>query len=112
METLDGRYRLAELIGTGGMAEVWRAYDEVLGRDVAVKLLTPALARDQVARDRSYAEARAAAGLAHPNITSVFDFGLSLWTDGESVPYIVMELLDGETLTQRLADGPLAWRRA
>jgi len=112
MRMLGGRYRLVERRGAGGMAVVWRARDDVLSRDVAVKLLAPELVADQAARDRIHAEARAAGGLAHPNITSVFDFGISTDPDGQYVPYLVMELLDGDTLANRLRAGPLPWREA
>jgi serine/threonine-protein kinase len=85
------------------MSVVWRAHDEVLDRQVAVKLLSPRLVADQDSRLRIRAEAQAVAKLAHPNVAGVFDFGEH--TDG--VPYIVMELLSGQTLADRLEEGPL-----
>ncbi|MFB9836121.1 serine/threonine-protein kinase, partial [Actinoallomurus acaciae] len=90
---LAGRYRLRRRIGTGGMASVWLARDEVLIRPVAVKLIDPELARDQEFRDRFREEARAAAALSHPNIVTVHDYG-----ESDGTPYIVMELLTGGTL--------------
>ncbi|HEU5157105.1 MAG TPA: serine/threonine-protein kinase [Streptosporangiaceae bacterium] len=102
-DLLAGRYRLAERIGVGGMAEVWRGDDEVLARQVAIKLIDPALLADEAFRLRFRAEARAAAGLSHPHVVTVHDYG-----EQDGTPYIVMELLDGETLADRLAGGPLA----
>ncbi|GAA0364307.1 serine/threonine protein kinase [Actinoallomurus spadix] len=90
---LAGRYRLRERIGRGGMASVWLARDEVLVRDVAVKLIDPELARDPEFRRRFRDEARAAAALSHPHIVTVHDYG-----ESEDTPYIVMELLTGSTL--------------
>ncbi|WP_328421037.1 serine/threonine protein kinase [Micromonospora sp. NBC_00389] len=102
-QLLAGRYRLLERLGSGGMSEVHRAYDEVLERDVAVKVL---VVSDTNARQRIRAEAKAAARLSHPHVTSVFDYGQSP-LDGAEVPFVVMELLGGHTLEQQLATGPL-----
>lgn len=85
------------------MSVVHRAHDEVLERDVAVKVL---VGSDAVARRRIRAEAKAAARMSHPNVTNVYDYGESSLA-GEQVPFVVMELLTGRTLEQRLADGPL-----
>ena len=105
-ETLGGRYKLLHELGTGGMAVVWRARDEVLGRPVAVKVLAGRFAGDPQSRARIRDEARAAATLSHPNIAQVYDYGES--TDGdESRPYVVMELVNGPTLQQRVASAPL-----
>ena len=102
------RYRLVEKLGAGGMSEVWRAVDDVLGREVAVKVLTPQQADDS-ARDRMRHEALAAARLCHPHITSIFDFGETPLP----APYVVMELNDGESVAARMRrDGPLPWRAA
>ena len=97
-----GRYRLVRRIATGGMGEVWQADDTVLGRRVALKVLVEELAADDRATRRFVREARATARLAHPNVARVYDFG----RDG-GVPFLVMELLEGETLAARLASGPL-----
>jgi hypothetical protein len=100
---LGGRYRLRSLLAAGGMGAVWVADDAVLGRQVAVKLLSEALAGDGLAAERLRREARAAAGLEHPGIARVLDLG----EDGGR-PYLVMELLHGQSLAQRLARaGPL-----
>ena len=99
---LGGRYRLVERIAGGGMGEVWRAVDEVLGRAVAVKILRREFADDPTFRERFRAEARHTAGLAHPGIAAVYDFGQAD-ADGSSSPYLVMELVDGEPLDQVIA---------
>src|SRR3954467_2107913 len=112
VQVLGGRYRLVERLGHGGMSVVWQAYDEVLGRQVAVKVLAAKLAADKDSRDRIRAEAQAAARLSHPHITGVFDYGESTGDDGVTVPYVVMELIAGRTLAQRLARGPMPWRAA
>ena len=98
----EGRYRLLRRIGVGGMGEVWEADDTVLGRRVALKVLVQELANDARATRRFVREARATAKLTHPNVTRVYDFG----RDG-GVPYLVMELLEGDTLADRLTGGPL-----
>ncbi|GGM40023.1 hypothetical protein GCM10011608_26030 [Micromonospora sonchi] len=112
MRTLDGRYRLEQRVGLGGMSEVWRAHDEVLDREVAVKLLSPGQpdGAESVARIR--AEARSAARLVHPNVASVHDFGTCVTLPGHETPYIVMELAMGDTLAAHLRAGPLHWRIA
>jgi serine/threonine-protein kinase len=94
---LAGRYTLRDVLGTGGMATVWRARDEVLSRDVAVKVLNQQFAADPGFAARFEREARHAAGLSHPRLVTVFDCGV----DG-SVPFIVMELIAGLTLRQVL----------
>ncbi|MGK5739900.1 protein kinase domain-containing protein [Micromonospora sp. URMC 103] len=109
---LHDRYVLRERIGLGGMSEVWRAEDEVLGRSVAVKALAGQLATDPQLRATIQREARAAARLTHPHVTQVYDYGEATLPDGEVVPYLVMELVDGHNLADRLAGGPLPWREA
>jgi tRNA A-37 threonylcarbamoyl transferase component Bud32 len=105
---LAGRYVVEELIATGGMATVWRARDEVLGRTVAVKVLRDDLAGDPEFRERFRREAVAAARLSHPAIINIFDTG----TDGRVV-FIVMEFFDGRTLAAVARDGsPLHPERA
>jgi eukaryotic-like serine/threonine-protein kinase len=107
--TLDDRYELIELVGAGGMAEVWRARDTRLDRDVAVKILSGSVAADASKRRRIEREARALAAANHPNIVSVYDYGEALENGGSEVhPYIVMELVDGPDLHRYLEDrGPL-----
>jgi tRNA A-37 threonylcarbamoyl transferase component Bud32 len=94
------RYERGERIATGGMGEVWRARDTVLGREVAVKILKREYADDATFRARFEAEARHAAGLHHPGIASVFDYGL---LKAGNTPYLVMELVDGKPLSDLLA---------
>jgi eukaryotic-like serine/threonine-protein kinase len=89
------------------MSVVWRAADEVLGRTVAVKVLNSVQASGAAPRAIVLAEAQATARVAHPNVASVFDYGESVSPDGTTVPYVVMELLAGTSLAQRLASGPL-----
>ncbi|MFB9361603.1 serine/threonine-protein kinase [Actinoplanes nipponensis] len=100
---LAGRYRLVERLGAGGMSVVWRGFDEVLGRQVAVKVLPPSTSTDPSFRRRLRGEAQAAARLSHPHITNVYDYGEATTVDGEPVPYVVMELVDGESLAAVLA---------
>jgi serine/threonine protein kinase len=100
---LDDRYVLDEPIGAGGYCEVWRATDTVLARPVAVKLLHAGYARHGEALARFKAEARHAGGLSHKNIARVYDYGEP--ADGQ--PYLVMELVDGPSLADVLAGGPL-----
>ncbi|MFN0084998.1 MAG: protein kinase domain-containing protein [Blastocatellia bacterium] len=102
-----GHYQIQSLLGAGGMGEVYRARDLRLDRDVAVKILPEHLADHPDALSRFEREAKAVAALSHPNILSIFDFGTE---DGAS--YAVMELLEGETLRERVNRGPLAWREA
>ena len=102
-----GHYKVLEQIGTGGMGEVYRARDERLGRDVALKLVRPSSAKDPDRLRRFEHEARAAAALNHPNIVAIYDIGMH-----EGVPFIVSELLEGKTLRERMAAGPLSVRDA
>jgi serine/threonine protein kinase len=111
VRALGGRYRLERRIGVGGMAEVWRAHDDVLDRAVAVKLLAPDWSIDHGSHDRVRMEARSAARLTHPNVAGVYDFGVS-WFGARRMPYIVMELVDGATLGHHLRAGPMDWRIA
>ena len=104
--TVGGRYELGDLLGRGGMAEVRRAVDRRLGRPVAVKQLRADLATDPTFQARFRREAQSAAGLNHPTIVAVYDTGEE--TDpltGISIPYIVMELVEGPTLRDVLRDG-------
>ena len=101
MSTAD-RYTRLHRIATGGMGEVWLAHDEVLHRDVAVKYLKHEYADDEGARSRFLNEARSAAGLLHPGIATVFDFGES---EAEDLPFLVMEYVEGRTLADLLASG-------
>ena len=103
---LAGRYELDQVIGRGGMAEVWRARDRRLVRDVAVKRLRIDLASDPTFQARFRREAQSSAGLNHPNIVAVYDTGEERDANSDvSVPYIVMELVEGVTLRDVLRDG-------
>ncbi|HSU00534.1 MAG TPA: protein kinase [Geodermatophilus sp.] len=98
---LGERYELAELIAAGGMGQVWRGTDVLLGRPVAVKVLRSEYTGDPTFRARFRAEAQHAAGLSHPNIAAVFDYGETEATDGsgETLAFLVMELVEGEPLS-------------
>jgi tetratricopeptide (TPR) repeat protein len=104
--TILSHYRIVEKIGEGGMGEVYRARDERLDRDVAIKVLPTSVAQDPERIGRFEREAKAVAKLDHPNILAIHDFG----TEGE-VTYSVTELLEGETLRERLEAGALGWRK-
>src|ERR1700681_3045019 len=102
---LLGHYRVLEKIGSGGMGEVFRARDERLGRDVALKLIRPASSDNPDHLRRFELEARAVAAENHPNITNIYDVGVI-----ERSPYIVCELLEGKTLRKVLCEGALSIR--
>ena len=102
-----GHYEILGPIGAGGMGEVYRARDEKLKRNVAIKVLPPSFTQDAERLRRFEQEAQTAGGLNHPNITSVYELG-----EHEGSPYIVQELLEGETLRSRLAGGALPVRKA
>ncbi|MDX3214810.1 Stk1 family PASTA domain-containing Ser/Thr kinase [Streptomyces sp. ME02-6991-2B] len=101
---LGGRYELGSVLGRGGMAEVYIAHDTRLGRTVAVKTLRVDLARDPSFQARFRREAQSAASLNHPSIVAVYDTGED-YVDGVSIPYIVMEYVDGSTLRELLHSG-------
>jgi Tol biopolymer transport system component len=102
-----GPYEILSAIGAGGMGEVYRARDERLKRDVAVKVLPASYSQDKDRLRRFEQEAQAAGGLNHPNIMAVHDLG-----SHEGAPYIVTELLEGETLRARMSGGAIAVRKA
>jgi serine/threonine-protein kinase len=109
---LARRYRLLDRIGVGGMSVIWQARDELLERAVAVKVLAADLAADSRFRALVRAEARAAAALVHPHVTTVYDYGEAFNDDGQVIAFVVMELLSGEPLSARLTAGPLPWPAA
>ncbi len=100
--TQVGKFKIVGKLGQGAMGEVFRALDPVLGREVAIKVVTGKLSEDEGARDRFQREARAAAQLNHPNIVTVYDFG-----DEQGMAYMAMELLEGQDLRELLAKGTL-----
>ncbi len=102
-----GFYEILAPIGAGGMGEVYRARDPRLGREVAIKVLPASFSQDHDRLKRFEAEARAAGVLNHPNITAVYEFGTH-----DGAPYIVTELLEGETLRSRLGPGAISPRKA
>src|ERR1700730_14680466 len=102
-----GPYEILAPLGAGGMGEVYRARDDRLKREVAIKVLPASYSQDADRLRRFEHEAQSAGGLNHPNITAVYDIG-----SHESAPYIVTELLEGETLRARLSGGAIALRKA
>jgi serine/threonine protein kinase len=102
-----GPYEVVALLGSGGMGEVYRAKDTRLGRDVAVKVLPDAFAKDADRLRRFEQEARTIAALNHPNILGIHDIGTH-----DCRPYLVSELLVGETLREKIDQGPIAVKRA
>src|SRR6202167_6261790 len=105
--TKVGPYDIQSPLGAGGMGEVYRARDTRLGRDVAIKVLPEALAKDAERLRRFETEARAVAALDHPNILSIHDIG-----QHEGAPYLVSECLEGHSLRQEFSNGALPLRRA
>src|SRR6266704_95019 len=101
-----GRYEIRSQIGAGGMGEVYRARDDKLNRDVAIKVLPATLSQNADRLRRFEQEAQAAGALNHPNILAVHDVGTH-----DGAPYVVSELLEGESLKERIGDGPLAQRQ-
>ena len=102
-----GPYEVVALLGAGGMAEVYRAKETRLGREVSIKVVSEALGGDGASLERFEREAKVAGSLDHPNIVPLHDVGLH---DGK--PNFVTELLQGETLRERLAKGPIPMARA
>lgn len=102
-----GPYNIQSLLGSGGMGEVYRAHDSRLDRIVAIKVLPTSYSADAERLQRFVQEARSAAALNHPNILSIFDIG-----EASGAPYIVSELLEGQTMRERIRSGPLFSRKA
>jgi len=99
-----GQYEILDRLGAGGMGEVWRARDTHLGRDVAIKLLLEGVSADPDRLARFEREARVLAALNHPNVATLFGFERD---DSGSTPFLVMELVEGETLAERIDRGPV-----
>lgn len=111
-QMLAGRYEIGETLGFGGMSEVHRARDLILGRDVAVKIMRPELARDETFYQRFRREAQNSASLNHPSIVAIYDTGEE-HTDEGNLPFIVMELVEGDTIRDVVKmDGPMEFDRA
>src|ERR671933_446927 len=102
-----GRYEIRSKLGEGGMGEIYRARDPKIGRDVAIKVLPPAFSADKERLARFEQEAQAAGALNHPNILSIYDVDTH-----DGALYVVSELLEGETLRERLGGAPLPQRKA
>src|SRR6185436_14255551 len=102
-----GHYRIVGTLGAGGMGEVYRAHDTKLGREVALKILPDSVSADAERRARFAREARALAALNHPNIAQVHGF-----EDGEPASALIMELVEGEDLSERLRRGPIPFDEA
>lgn len=101
-----GRYRLQEPIGQGGMGTVWRAHDELLDREVALKVLPRMLVTDLSAQRRFEREARAMGRLQHPNVVGIYDIGTADPGTGEELPFLVMELVRGQSLNELIGQRP------
>ncbi len=106
-KALMGRYRLLEILGRGGVATVYKARDEILDREVAVKVLSEKSTRDAAFIERFKREAKVAAGVRHPNVVTIFDTG-----EDRGSHFIVMEYIEGRTLKELLAEGPLGHTKA
>ncbi|MET7950338.1 protein kinase [Micromonospora sp. NPDC005324] len=103
-EVVGDRYRLLESIASGGMGDVWRAVDETLDRSVAIKMLRPRLVTDPGFGERFRREARAMAALRHPGVAQVYDYGEGSQPDAPVLAYIVMECVQGQPLSERIAE--------
>ncbi|MEU8379748.1 serine/threonine-protein kinase [Streptosporangium sp. NPDC048865] len=111
-DVLTRRYLLLERIAWGGMSVIWRAFDQSLQRMVAVKLLDGELGLDRGERELIRREARATARLIHPDSIEVYDYGETVTSHGRLAAYVVMRLLEGRPLADRIAEGPLPWAEA
>jgi len=110
--TRFGPYEISGLLGAGGMGEVYRAKDTRLGRSVAIKVLPPDVAADPERKRRFEQEARAVSALNHPNICALYDIGSASLPGAASFDYLVMEFVEGQSLADRIARGPLPLREA
>ncbi|WP_371781023.1 serine/threonine-protein kinase [Streptosporangium subroseum] len=111
-DVLTRRYLLMEQIAWGGMSVIWRAFDQSLQRMVAVKLLDGELDSDRGGRELIRREARATARLIHPDAIEVYDYGETVTPHGRLAAYVVMRLLEGRPLSDRISEGPLPWMEA
>ncbi|NUS02158.1 MAG: serine/threonine protein kinase [Nonomuraea sp.] len=111
-DVLARRYLLLDPLARGGMSVIWRAFDQSLHRMVAVKVLTASLHTDHGERVRVRSEARAAARFIHQDSIEIYDYGEAVTAKGGVAAYVVMPLLDGTPLAERIAEGPLPWTQA
>ncbi|MGI5492087.1 serine/threonine-protein kinase [Microtetraspora malaysiensis] len=111
-DVLTRRYLLQERIATGGMSVIWRAFDQSLQRTVAIKVLDGTLDGDHPGRELIRREARATARLIHPDAIEVYDYGETVTNGGRLAAYVVMRLLEGRSLADRVTEGPLPWAEA
>ncbi|MEV4074595.1 serine/threonine-protein kinase [Nonomuraea fuscirosea] len=111
-DVLARRYLLLDPLARGGMSVIWRAFDQSLHRMIAVKVLTASLHTDSGERVSVRSEARAAARFIHPDSIEIYDYGETVTTSGGVAAYVVMPLLDGTPLAERIERGPLPWQEA
>ncbi|MEW9549904.1 serine/threonine-protein kinase [Nonomuraea sp. NPDC050783] len=111
-DVLARRYLLLDPLARGGMSVIWRAFDQSLHRMIAVKVLTASLHTDQGERVNARSEARAAARFLHPDTIEIYDYGETVTSNGSLAAYVVMPLLDGTPLGERIEEGPLPWTEA
>ncbi|MEU7879555.1 serine/threonine-protein kinase [Microbispora bryophytorum] len=111
-DVLTRRYLLQERIATGGMSVIWRAFDQSLQRTVAIKVLDGSLDDDNPGRELMRREARATARLIHPDAIEVYDYGETVTNGGRLASFVVMRLLEGRSLADRIIEGPLPWAEA
>ncbi|MEV0235207.1 serine/threonine-protein kinase [Nonomuraea sp. NPDC050786] len=111
-DVLARRYLLLDPLARGGMSVIWRAFDQSLHRMIAVKVLTASLHAGDWQRVSARSEARAAARFIHPDSIEIYDYGETITTNGGVAAYVVMPLLDGPPLAERIEQGPLPWSEA
>ncbi|WP_319019049.1 serine/threonine-protein kinase [Microbispora sitophila] len=111
-DVLTRRYLLQERIATGGMSVIWRAFDQSLQRMVAIKVLDGSLDDDNPGRELMRREARATARLIHPDAIEVYDYGETVTNGGRLASFVVMRLLEGRSLADRIIEGALPWAEA
>ncbi|GGM80791.1 hypothetical protein GCM10010106_29330 [Thermopolyspora flexuosa] len=111
-DLLIRRYRLLERLAEGGMSAIWRAFDESIQRTVAIKVQDGPLDGEPICRELIRREARTAARLHHPDVIEVYDYGETVTTQGRIAAFVVMRLLEGRPLAERLQEGPLPWWEA
>ncbi|MFI7129058.1 serine/threonine-protein kinase [Nonomuraea sp. NPDC050153] len=111
-DILARRYLLLDPLARGGMSVIWRAFDQSLHRMIAVKVLTASLHAGGGERVSARSEARAAARFIHPDSIDIYDYGETVTTNGGVAAYVVMPLLDGTPLAERIEQGPLPWTEA